>query len=116
MSGLGRRVVWLGGMAAVGVALWGAWQLGALNWLWEENHPARPVVEALSWVAGIVGLVLGMVALVVSLRQLRSHPPAEEGSALRPSSNSTGKYVVDVQDSRGVQIGDDNAQTNHFDR
>ncbi|WP_199750010.1 hypothetical protein [Amycolatopsis sp. WAC 04169] len=116
MGGRSRRIWCLRGLAAVGLALWGAWQLGTLNWLWEENHPARPAVEASSWVAGIVGLIIGMVALVVSLRQLRSHPPAEERAALRPSSNSAGKYVVDVRDGRGVQIGDDNVQTNHCDR
>lgn len=111
----GRRIWWLAGMAAVGLALWGAWQFGALNWLWEENHPIRPVVEALSWVAGIAGLILGILALVVSLRQLRSDHGAQGGTAPRPS-DATGKYAIEVRDGRGVQIGDHNAQTNHFDR
>ncbi len=116
MGGFGRRIWWLAGMAAVGLALWAAWQLGALNWLWEENHPVRPVVEALSWVAGIAGLLLGVFALVVSLRQLRSDHEAEDGTATRPSANVAGKYAIEVQDGRGVQIGDHNTQTNHFDR
>jgi len=116
MGGLGRRIWWLAGMATVGLALWGAWQLGALNWLWEENHPIRPVVEALSWVAGIAGLILGVLALVVSLRQLRSDHGAQDGTATRPSTEAAGEYTVEVRDGRGVQIGDHNTQTNHFDR
>lgn len=112
----GRRIWWCGGIAAVGLLLWGAWQLGALNWLWEETHPARPVVEALSWVAGIAGVILAVATLIVSLRPLRSEPGAEDGPAMRPSSNAAAKYVVDVRDGRGIQIGDHSTQTNHFDR
>ncbi|WP_410648051.1 hypothetical protein [Amycolatopsis sp. cmx-4-54] len=116
MSRLGRRFWWLGGMAAVGLALWGAWQLGALNWLWEENHPYRPVVEALSWVAGIAGLILGAIALIVSLRQLQREHRTEGRATTRPATEVAGKYTVEVRDGRGVQIGDHNTQTNRFDR
>lgn len=116
MGRIGRRIWWLAGMAAVGLALWGAWQLGALNWLWEENHPIRPMVEALSWLAGIAGLILGVITLIVSLRQLRSDHGAQDGNATRPSVNAARKYAVEVRDGRGVQIGDHGTQTNHFDR
>lgn len=116
MDRLGRHIGWLAGVAAVGLLLWGAWQLDALNWLWEENHPMRPVAEALSWVAGIGGLVVGVAALVVSLHQLRSDHGTRDRADTRPSTELAGKHAVEVRGGRGVQVGDYNKQTNHFGR
>ncbi|MFJ7212653.1 OmpA family protein [Amycolatopsis sp. NPDC098790] len=52
-------------MAIAGVCVGAAFRFGLLTWLAEDKHPARPVLEALSWIAGIG-------ALVVALRQDRN--------------------------------------------
>jgi hypothetical protein len=52
-----------------GVVVWAVLRFGLLAWLGDEGSKARPVVEGLSWVAGIGGLVVGVAALVVAMRQ-----------------------------------------------
>ncbi|WP_216216904.1 hypothetical protein [Amycolatopsis aidingensis] len=116
MGRLGRHFWWFAAVAGGGVALWGAWQFGALNWLWEENHPIRPVVEALSWVAGLAGLIVTATAVIISLRQRQGDYEVVNVSLTRPSASTAEKNMAEVRDSRGIQIGDHNAQTNHFDR
>ncbi|MEV8442090.1 hypothetical protein AB0425_32325 [Actinosynnema sp. NPDC051121] len=49
------------GAALLGV-IWLASTIGTA-WLSNESHPYRPVVEALSWVSGILGLVVALVAI-----------------------------------------------------
>ncbi|MGY6658545.1 hypothetical protein ACXIZN_40950 [Amycolatopsis sp. TRM77291] len=116
MGRLSRRFWWFAGIAGAGLAFWALWRVGALNWLWVETHPVRPVVEALSWVAGIVGLVFTAAALKISLGQRQSNPQPADASTTQHIASTAGKSVVEVRDSRGVQIGDHNTQTNNFDQ
>ncbi|WP_143023051.1 hypothetical protein [Lentzea jiangxiensis] len=70
-------------MAVVaGAGVWALLRFGAPIWLIDKEHPARPVLEALSWIAGIGGLVVAVVALVVARRQGR---PADLAGASAPS-------------------------------
>ncbi|VVJ19606.1 Uncharacterised protein [Amycolatopsis camponoti] len=93
--------------------MWAALRFGVLAWLGDENHPVRPVVEALSWVAGVAGFAVALVALVAARRQARD--TADVGGAQGGSpTGTTAKYQVDVRDSRGVQIGDNNTQKNNL--
>ncbi|GAA1315678.1 hypothetical protein GCM10009634_86610 [Saccharothrix xinjiangensis] len=52
--------------------VWAVLRFGWLVWLGDEGHRARPVVEGLSWAAGIGGLLVGVGALVVAMRQGRA--------------------------------------------
>ena len=72
--------------------------VGTLAWLEDERHPARPVVEALSWVAGIGGLVIAVVALVVAVRQGSA---SADVAAVLALSILTGLCSV----SRGRKVG-----------
>jgi xanthine/uracil/vitamin C permease (AzgA family) len=49
---------------AVGAALWFGW----LDWMFDDRHPARPAVEAGSWVVAIVGF---LVTLGLAFRDRR---------------------------------------------
>lgn len=51
---------------------WAVLRFGLLAWLGDEESKARPVVEGLSWIAGIGGLLVGAAALVVAMRQGRT--------------------------------------------
>jgi hypothetical protein len=63
----------------------------------DKENTARPVLEALSWLAGIGGLVVGAAALVVAVRQGR-RAPADAGTAVPvgagPVSASGGGVVL----------------------
>ncbi|MGX7829798.1 hypothetical protein ACTG9Q_32410 [Actinokineospora sp. 24-640] len=96
-----RRAMWLGvGCAVAGVAMWALARFGLLDWVGDERHPARAAVEALSWVAGIGGLVVGMAALVVATRSPASSGPSVSGSTIH------GPTLVAGGDIRDVTIGD----------
>ncbi|RLK58919.1 hypothetical protein [Actinokineospora cianjurensis] len=56
------------GALVFGVAAWALVQFGVPGWLSDERHPLRPVLEAASWVAGLLGLAVSVAALVVSTR------------------------------------------------
>jgi len=68
---VGRSRAWwvAGGALAGGGAVWAVLRFGVPVFLTDENHPARPTLEALSWIAGIGGLAVAVVALVVAMRQ-----------------------------------------------
>ncbi|MFE2756374.1 hypothetical protein ACFXGA_30685 [Actinosynnema sp. NPDC059335] len=46
--------------------MWAVLRFGVPAFPTDEKHAARPVVEALSWLAGIAGLVVAVVALTVA--------------------------------------------------
>ncbi|GAA2996137.1 hypothetical protein [Actinokineospora diospyrosa] len=56
------------GALVVGGATWAVVRFGVPVWLTNRDHPLRPVLEALSWVAGIAGLLVAIGALVASTR------------------------------------------------
>ncbi|WP_133906686.1 RIP homotypic interaction motif-containing protein [Actinophytocola oryzae] len=95
-----------------GLVVWAALRFGVLAWLGDEKHPARPVMEALSWIAGIIGLAFAVAALVVAIRQERRSADADTSS--EPETTKTGRYLVELRDGKGVQVGDHNTQTNDF--
>ena len=68
---VGRNRAWwvTGGAAVGGGVVWAALRFGVPVFLTDEQHPARPILEALSWIAGIGGLAVAVVALAVALRQ-----------------------------------------------
>jgi hypothetical protein len=84
-----------------------------LAWIGDENHPMRPVVEALSWVAGIGGFVVAVIALAVAQRPSRKSADVDGVDDQNPAG-ARFSHRVNVRDSRGVQIGDHNTQTNDF--
>jgi hypothetical protein len=49
---------------------------------------------------------------VIAMRQGRHSEDADQSSESQAST--TGKYLVDLHDSKGVQVGDHNTQTNDF--
>jgi hypothetical protein len=55
--GRGRRAWWLAagvaGATVGGVAVWAAINRDLFTWLVDDTHPARKVLEALGFVAGI---------------------------------------------------------------
>lgn len=74
---VGRRRSWwvaLVGALLVGGSVWAVLRFGVPVFLTDETHSARPVLEALSWIAGIAS----MVAAVVALRQVRGRIGAQE--------------------------------------
>lgn len=85
----GRSHVWwvAGGALACGGVLWAGLQFGVPIFLTDEKHVARPVLEALSWFAGIGGLVVTVAALVVALRQGVDRPAAH--AAVTPAASHT---------------------------
>lgn len=70
---------------AAGAGVWALLRFGVPIWLTDKEHPARPVLEALSWIAGIGGLVVAVGALVVARRQGQ---PADHAGASAPSAPS----------------------------
>ncbi|ONF73727.1 hypothetical protein AVR91_0206390 [Amycolatopsis keratiniphila subsp. keratiniphila] len=72
------------------------------------------MMEALSWIAGIAGLVVALGALLLAWRQSRtlSTPAAETVDGRQVSTPS--RYRIELQDNKGVQIGDNNTQSNDF--
>ncbi|SER26477.1 hypothetical protein [Actinokineospora terrae] len=65
-----RRIA--AGALVLGVAAWAVVQFGVPGWLSDERHPLRPVLEAASWVAGLLGLAVSVAALAVSTRGQRA--------------------------------------------
>jgi hypothetical protein len=58
--------VWL---VSGGIVTWAVIHFGLLNWLGDAHHPWRPIVEGVSWVAGIGALAVAVLVLPVpSLR------------------------------------------------
>ncbi len=102
MAGRGGRAGWVAvGAAAGGVAVWAVLRFGVLRWLVDEGHPARPVVEGLSWIAGIGGLVVAVAALVVAVRQQRPVGEAGGGGSGGAQSASHGGVIL----NNGVRGG-----------
>jgi hypothetical protein len=77
-----------GGGAVGGVVVWSVLRFGLLAWLGDQSSSARPVVEGLSWVAGIGGLLVAVAALVVAVRQGRA-PAADAPAASEPVASQT---------------------------
>jgi hypothetical protein len=93
--------------------LWAVLRFGVLAWLSDKNHPVRPVVEALSWVAGVAGFVVALVALMLTRRQAREAADAS-GVLEENRPSSTEKFRNVFLNSHGIQIGDHNDQKNTF--
>jgi hypothetical protein len=64
------------------------------SFLTDEKHPARPVLEALSWLAGTGGLVVAVVALAVAVRQGGGRTSGQDTPARAASQVATGGGVV----------------------
>lgn len=76
---------------AAGAGVWALLRFGAPIWLTDKEHPVRPVLEALSWIAGIAGLVVAVGALMVARRQ--GQPADHAGaSATSPSMSQTATH------------------------
>ncbi|MFC6091602.1 hypothetical protein [Saccharothrix lopnurensis] len=90
-------------MAVLGGVVWALLRFGVPVVLTEEEHPARPVVEALSWFAGIAGLLVAVAALVVAVRQ-RSRDNIEVGD--EPSSASSAARTQTATGGGVVFTGD----------
>jgi hypothetical protein len=108
-----RRAWWVAGWSvASGIVLWATLRFGALAWLSDKDHPTRPVVEAMSWVAGVAGFVVALVALMLARRQARDAADADAA----PTKNRPGlarNLSVLVSNSRGVQVGIGQTQLNN---
>jgi hypothetical protein len=50
-----------GGAVVGGGVVWAVLRFGVPVFLTDEHHPVRPPLEALSWIAGIGGLVVAVV-------------------------------------------------------
>ncbi|MEU4446535.1 hypothetical protein AB0K14_21065 [Actinosynnema sp. NPDC050801] len=81
---VGRSRSWwaAGGALVGGGGVWAVLHCGVPVLLTDEKHPVRPVLEALSWIAAVVGLMVALVAL----RQGRDHTAAQDAPA---SSSAT---------------------------
>lgn len=76
-----RPVIVAAAVAAVSAGVWALLRFGLLNWLSDDKHPARPVVEGLSWMAAVLGLLLAVAAFGLQLRvQNRSEPAGSSGT------------------------------------
>lgn len=89
------RAWWVAGAALFGGGVvWAVLRFGVPVFLTDEKHAARPALEALSWLAGIGGLVVAVVALVVALRQGRDHASDQGTSAPVATQSATGGGVA----------------------
>lgn len=85
------RAWWVAGGAVVcGGAVWALLRFGVPVFLSDQNHPARPALEASSWIAGIASLLVAFVALIVALRQGGSGTPAVTHGGIVFTGNVTG--------------------------
>jgi hypothetical protein len=76
-----RRALWTAGLSAVvGTGVWAVLKFGVPAWLTDDKNPVRPVLEALSWIAGIGGLMIAIAALVVARRQASQADNAQIGT------------------------------------
>ncbi|WP_367134434.1 hypothetical protein [Saccharothrix sp. HUAS TT1] len=92
------RTWWVAGGALVGGGVvWAVLQFGVPVFLTDQTHWARPVLEALSWIAGIGGAVVAFVAL----RQGRDRTAAREVAPPAASQTATGGGVVFTGDVTG---------------
>jgi len=87
---VGRSRAWwvAGGAFAGGGVVWAVLRFGVPVFLTDEHHPARPALEALSWIAGIGGLAVAVVALVVATRQ-KPDSVTTHGMATSAASQTT---------------------------
>lgn len=74
--------------------MWAVLRFGAPVVLTDESHPARPALEALSWLAGIGGLLVAVVALVVAVRQGRGRASDGDTSERAVAQSAGGGGVV----------------------
>lgn len=94
---VGRRAWWTAGVAVVaGAGVWALLRFGVPIWLTDKEHPARPVLEALSWLAGIGGLAVAVGALVMARRQSQSanHADASTPSTSMSQTATYGSAIV----------------------
>ncbi|MCP2249538.1 hypothetical protein [Lentzea aerocolonigenes] len=86
-----NRAWWVcGGAIVCGGAVWALLRFGVPVVLSDANHPARPALEALSWIAGIASLLVAVVALIVALRQSGSSTPTATHGGIVFTGNVTG--------------------------
>ncbi|WP_175483087.1 hypothetical protein [Actinokineospora iranica] len=65
-----------GGALVGGGVVWAVLWLGVPVFLTDEKHVVRPVLEALSWIAGIGGPLVAAAALAVASRQASANTGA----------------------------------------
>ncbi len=94
--GRGRWLAAAGGAAVGGVVVWAVLRFGLLAWLGDRNSSARPVVEFLSWVAGIGGLLVAVAALVVAIRQGRTTAAVAPAVAVPAGSQAASAQGVNI--------------------
>lgn len=70
--------------------MWALLRFGVPVFLSDADHPARPALEALSWIAGIASLLVAVVALIVALRQSGSSTPTATHGGIVFTGNVTG--------------------------
>ncbi len=108
---VGRSRAWwvAGGALAGGGLVWAVLRFGVPVFLTDENHPARPTLEALSWIAGIGGLAVAVVALVVAMRQKpdstamhRMDTPAESHTPSGDGAIERGATFVEAEKNSGL--------------
>ncbi|MFG1774597.1 hypothetical protein ACGFIX_33880 [Nocardia salmonicida] len=112
---MASRVWWLaGGSVAGGLMVWGALRFGVKQWLADADHPARPILEAVSWLGGIGGFLVAAIALIIAARQSGNTPGNQSAGPPASQIGNTITSNVELRDSRGVQVGDNNTQNNNF--
>ncbi|ONI91973.1 hypothetical protein ALI144C_00355 [Actinosynnema sp. ALI-1.44] len=86
-------------VAAVAVGVWALLRFGVPVWLSDDKHPVRPVVEGLSWVAAVLGLLLAVAAFVLQLRSQNRSAAAGPVAvdAVQPDGQPVGNRGVSIE-------------------
>jgi hypothetical protein len=83
-----------GGAVVGGGVVWAVLRFGVPVFLTDEHHPVRPPLEALSWIAGIGGLVVAVVALLVAARQGRDDTTVRPVTSPSAPQTASGGGVI----------------------
>ena len=84
-------------VVGVGVGIWATLRFGVLAWLPDGNHPARPLVEGLSWLAGIGAFPLAVITLIVQVRSTdRTDAGRSRVDTSQPAAQSAGEGGVNL--------------------
>ena len=82
---------------AAAAGMWALSRYGLLAWLLRKDHPARPILEGLSWVAAILGLPIAVATFALQARSGRADASSadarSERVALVPADAEAGHAV-----------------------